>query len=486
MRTYEELTGADGKNIFFRAERFRPSDIFSSHQPKVVLGGEVAVLKNLSMTGLAVQCAEDSSWQDKLDTEIPIKFLVGSDEIYAGAGKVRRSEMTGLRTTVAIELTTGYLDFAEIQKQHEYSVLRQTLDDPFFGEAHDVLPEFKTLSGEIINLFRSYKDVLEKFESNLALEGSEREAVLLEALKICEDRIVPQWKELWYRGSDILWPIMKDPEKVAAHKAYTERVLTPEFMGGPVMRRCYEKPLGYPGDYQIMNYVYKWERIGNSLYEKLLHRIGLVTGECVGTRLRMAQAFLREHIEQSAATAGDEVLNITNLGCGSAYEVADYLKIEELPRSVQFTLIDQDHDALSYAYNHAHREVIRHGGKARVRCLQASFAELLKAGKLFNTMKPQDIIYSLGLYDYLSAKRAKALTHDLYEQVKPGGYLILANVKTGREACMWPLEFVTDWSLVYRTEQDMWDMVDGLDCERISMEEDSTKCVWVMVVRKPA
>ncbi|MFT6490456.1 MAG: hypothetical protein ACJAXQ_001238, partial [Parvibaculaceae bacterium] len=224
MRTYEELTGADGKKMFFRAERFRAKDVFASHQPKIDLGGEAAVLKNVSMTGLAVQCAEDNAWQDKLGAEVPVKFLVGSDEIFAGAGKIRRSEMTGLRTTVAIELTTGYLDFAEVQKQHEYSVLRQTLDDPFFGETQDVLPEFKTLSGEIINLFRSYKDILEKFESNLSLEGAEREAVLLEALKMCEDRIVPQWKELWYRGSDILWPIMEDKDKVIAHKAYTERV----------------------------------------------------------------------------------------------------------------------------------------------------------------------------------------------------------------------------------------------------------------------
>ena len=95
------------------------------------------------------------------------------------------------------------------------------------------------------------------------------------------------------------------------------------------------------------------------------------------------------------------------------------------------------------------------------------------------------MIYSLGLYDYLSARRAKALTRDLYEQVKPGGKLILANVRKGRESCEWPLEFVTDWSLIYRTEADMLELIDGLDVRNVSIDIDSTKCIYLMVVDKP-
>ena len=253
-------------------------------------------------------------------------------------------------------------------------------------------------------------------------------------------------------------------------------------MPGAVMKRCYEKPLGYPGDFQIMNYVYEWQRVGNTPYEKLLHRIGIETGACVGTRLRMTQKIVADYIAEEPA---DTPLNIANLGCGSAYEVYDYLKIERLPRPVNFTLIDQDDRALTHAYEHAYPEVVRHAGRAKVQCLQASFAQLLKAGALFRALPPQDVIYSLGLYDYLSARRAKALTRDLYEQVKPGGKLILANVRKGRESCEWPLEFVTDWSLIYRTEADMLELIDGLDVRNVSIDIDSTKCIYLMVVDKP-
>jgi len=482
MRTYEQLTGADGRKMYYRAERFRPEDIFKRAVPSVYLDDERTSLKNLSMTGIAVQSTRLDGWDNRVGDEVPFELRLGEEAIYSGAGHIRRIEPNGIRTTVALEYSTGYLDIPDIVTRHDDLVLARTLADPDFGTSNGILPEFRQLCTDIVNLFRSYKGLLENFEKSLTATGRAREQKLLEALIACEDRIVPQWKDLWYHGSDILAPVWSDPVALAAHKRYAERVLTPDFMPGAVMKRCYEKPFGYPGDFLIMNYVYEWQRVGNTPYEKLLHRIGIETGACVGTRLRMAQKLIAERI---AAHPGETPMNVANLGCGSAYEIYDYLKIDRLPCPVNVTLIDQDERALSHAYENAYREVVRHAGRARVQCLQASFAKLLKAGPLFQTLPLQDVIYSLGLYDYLSHRRARALTHDLYAQVKPGGQLILANVKQGRETCQWPLEFVTDWSLIYRTEEDMWAMIEGLPVAKVSIEVDATKCVYVMVVDKP-
>lgn len=482
MRTYEDLTGAEGRRMFYRAERFKPDDLFKEAVPSVLLGNERAALKNLSITGAAFQSHTHEGWDGRLGSEMPFELRVGEDMLFAGAGRVRRIEPHGNRTTVAVEFTTGFLDIPALVTDHDNLLLTRALADPAFGTSEGILPEFVQLCTEIVNLFRSYKQILESFEARLTATGREREQKLLEALIACEDRIVPQWKELWYRGSDVLEPVWKDPQMLARHKRYAERVLTPDFMPGAVMQRCYEKPLGYPGDYQIMNYVYEWQRVGNTPYEKLLHRIGIETGACVGTRLRMTQKILRDFI---AVEPGDKPINIANLGCGSAYEIYDYLKIDQLPRPLNVTLIDQDQGALSHAYEHAYREVVRHAGRAKLQCLQASFAQLLKAGALFNTLPPQDVIYSLGLFDYLSHRRARALAHDLYAQVAPGGKLIIANVKQGRETCQWPLEFVTDWSLVYRTEADMRAMYEGLDIQNVQVIEDATKCVYMIVGDKP-
>ncbi|MEP2757513.1 hypothetical protein [Parvibaculum sp.] len=482
IRTYEQLTGAEGRRMFYRAERFRPEELFREAVPAVLIENERAQLKNLSMTGIAIQSSRSEGWDDLMGSEMPFEFRVGAARLFGGAGRIRRVEPQGVRTVIGLEFTSGYLDIPGIVSEHDNLVLSQALADPLFATAEGILPEFQQLCSEIINLFRSYKDVLESYEARLTAKGGDRDKLLMEALIACEDRIVPQWQELWYRGNDVLEPVWHDPAVLARHKRYAERVLTPDFMPGAVMKRCFEKPLGYPGDFQIMNYVYEWQRVGNTPYEKLLHRIGIETGACVGTRLRMTQKIVADYV---ADKPGDTPLNIANLGCGSAYEVYDYLKIGTLPRPVNFTLIDQDDRALTHAYEHAYPEVVRHAGRAKVQCLQASFAQLLKAGALFRALPPQDAIYSLGLYDYLSARRARALTRDLYEQVKPGGKLILANVRKGRESCEWPLEFVTDWSLIYRTEEDMLALIEGLDVANVTIEVDSTKCIYLMVVDKP-
>jgi len=483
MRSYEELTGAEGRRMFYRAERYDPKELFPGGTPFVDLDGEQTILKNLSMTGLAVQSAAIERWDGAVGAEVPIRVCAGKEALYVGAGRIRRIENTGVRATVALEFSSGFLDIGGAKSHHAAIAMNAALSDPTFATSQGILSDYQELSAQILHLFRSYQGQLTNFEKELDVVGDRREQLLLEALIECEDRMVPQWKELWYSGNDIIWSHMEDKDLVRAHKRYTELVLTPDFMPGPVMRRCYEKPLGYPGDYQIMNYVYQWQRVGKTPYEKLLHRIGIETGACVGTRLRMTRELIADYVEKAP---GDKPMHISNLGCGSAYELYEYLQTDHLPRPVNFTLIDQDHRALSCAYEQAYPEIVRHKGAARIQCLEASFAQLLKAGQLFKKMPPQDMIYSLGLYDYLPARRAAALTRDLYEQVKPGGQLILANVKVGRETCMWPLEFITDWSLVYRTEDDMKALVEGLDIAGLEIIEDPTKCVYVMIADKPA
>ncbi len=68
-------------------------------------------------------------------------------------------------------------------------------------------------------------------------------------------------------------------------------------------------------------------------------------------------------------------------------------------------------------------------------CLHTSFGQLLKTGELFGKLAPQDLIYTVGLIDYLAARRAKALVSSLYQHLAPGGTLIVGNMmKTPQSA----------------------------------------------------
>jgi chemotaxis methyl-accepting protein methylase len=163
----------------------------------------------------------------------------------------------------------------------------------------------------------------------------------------------------------------------------------------------------------------------------------------------------------------------------------NYLRIKSRPRRVEFTLIDQDERALSCAYAKTYPEVIRLGDEASVNCLHISFSQVMRAGPLFQKLPLQDLVYSVGLVDYLSARRARAFVTDLYDQLAPGGLLIVGNMRDTAHGNLWPLEFISDWSLVYRNAEEMRDLAGGIGPAELELRTDPTGRIYLLRIRKP-
>ncbi len=75
---------------------------------------------------------------------------------------------------------------------------------------------------------------------------------------------------------------------------YGTRPDTRDANGRNLGTAAYAKPLGYPGDFEIMNQVYDWKRVGHGAYEMLLHRIGLEVAECIKTRMEIVRGIIGE------------------------------------------------------------------------------------------------------------------------------------------------------------------------------------------------
>jgi trans-aconitate methyltransferase len=174
-----------------------------------------------------------------------------------------------------------------------------------------------------------------------------------------------------------------------------------------------------------------------------------------------------------------------SLGCGPAREVELYLASNPgLPGRVEFTLVDQEEKALLQANEKTYPHVLRQNGRARVQCLNMSFTEILRAGSDLDNVVPQDLIYSVGLLDYLNNRRAMSLTRRLYSSLAPGGLLIIGNMNDTPMSTIWPMEMVTDWSLHYRTEAQMLGWAQGLPGSMAWTEVESTGHVRLLFIRK--
>ena len=481
MRAYEELPGAKGRRIFYRPERFSAREAFGRVLPTVEIDERSHLLNDLSMTGLSVVGANDRE-PPMLGSNVVVRLRVGDALLHEGSAKVRRVEPTPAGARTAFQLDSGFLDVPRLVARHQELMLERELDRAITPDDALVPSEYRRHLADVLFLFREFRTIADRAEARIRAHGGDIEGKeAQEFLDRCEARLVPAWQDFWTRANALVEPLRRDADALAATKRYTERVLTPEMMGGAICRRSYEKPLGYPGDYQIMNQVYDWQRVGKTFYDKLQHRLGLEIAACVATRAEL----VREAMAVEILRAPDEVTHITSLGCGSAREVIGYLDAGRIEGRASFTLIDQDQGALTYAYERTYPAVIRHGGQVNVQCLNASFIQLLRTGELFGKLPPQDLIYSVGLVDYFQARRAKSFIAALYEHLAPGGQLIIGNMKDTDISCFWPMEFICDWTVVYRTADEMRALAKGLAGAEIEVRDDSSGRVCMLYVRKP-
>jgi hypothetical protein len=481
VSTYEELKGGQGRRVHYRPERFLADSLYKRVPPVAEIAGSLHSVLDLSMSGIAVVADPPEPLRFAIGTELPLKIRFADRVFYDGCGKVTRYEANAFRPKLALQLTRGYLDVPASVRLHREVALRSALTQGTNGRLLRVDPQYRVLTADVIHLLRGLRSVLG--HEGEARPGALDESLVDDALAACERDVLREWRGLWLRANELVAPLESDAEAKLATKRFTELVLTPEFTDGAIWRRSYEKPLGYPGDFEVMNYVYRWRPEGKDSFGRLVHRLGLDVGEFIASRMVAVQhAITREIL---ARPESSEPMLIANLGAGPAQEVLNVLQAPiDHRRPVTFALIDQDLEALSTTYERAYPLTKRTDSRAEVRCLHVSFTELLRSGSLFRRLQPPDMIYSIGLLDYLPQRRARRLIADLTEQLKPGGMLMVANMRQWPGSIMWPLEYIADWSLVYRTENEMRDLAEGLDIESAEITTDETKQVYFLTLRK--
>ena len=106
----------------------------------------------------------------------------------------------------------------------------------------------------------------------------------------------------------------------------------------------------------------------------------------------------------------------------------------------RFVAFDQDQDSLAVVRSHGNRY-------ASLETIQGSIVDLIKGRDIGKF----DLIYSAGLYDYLSMKIARKLTAALFSRLNPGGCLLIGNFLDGIRDRGY-MEICMDWSLIFRNQ----------------------------------
>ena len=206
-------------------------------------------------------------------------------------------------------------------------------------------------------------------------------------------------------------------------------------MGSFIGKRCLTRPLGYAGDYETMRMCYDNAYEGSTEVGKKIHKYVMESPSAQAVRNRCS-------LVSGMATGKSKILSVA---CGPAYEVPDIL--DKNP-GASVTMLDQDEEALGAAAR-------RIRSQDNVKYLRMPVSHLMKKDCNIGSF---DFIYSMGLFDYLDDRIAKELCDVMFRMLNPGGVLLIGNYHV---TCVnrYEMQYWCDWSLVYRTEKSMYDLV---------------------------
>ena len=188
------------------------------------------------------------------------------------------------------------------------------------------------------------------------------------------------------------------------------------------MFRTYTKPLGYAGDYEMVNMMLRNPYEGSSAFAKLLNFALLNTEPVVAHRNRID--FLVEKLRSECARRVSRgKTRVFNLACGPAMEVQRFLRECEESDLAEIDLLDFNPETLEYTRERMQEAKMSGGRETQIRYFQRSVHQLLRAATQGgdDEFANYDVVYCAGLFDYLSQRECKRLVELFCSMIRPGG-----------------------------------------------------------------
>lgn len=268
--------------------------------------------------------------------------------------------------------------------------------------------------------------------------------------------------------SDLMW-------------GYIFKETFPYLVRSRFFERAYYKPKGYAGDYYMIEMIYRNQPEGDGKVGQLID--GFLMEEVPARAVRGRRRLLHQLLDRFCRDRleGDDVIRVMNLACGPCRELFDLIADCDFDERIQALCVDIDPEALQFADQQVNTFVHR----ASVKFMRENVIKWA-IGRVKQDFEPQDIIYSSGLCDYLDERVVTALIKRCYNQLKPGGTLIVGNFAPAN-----PYRFLMDhlmyWRLIYRDAAELRalfvDTPFGEDVEVVSEPEGVN---LFAVARRPA
>ena len=198
-----------------------------------------------------------------------------------------------------------------------------------------------------------------------------------------------------------------DEEGRQAHRSHLMKAVHRFILQSPFSYRCFTKPLGYAGDYGMVNLMLGNPYQGATLFAKLLNYSFLDTGPVVAHQNRidyLVETTLREVATERAAKGLRT--RVLNLGCGPAEEIQRFIESDPVAESCDFELLDFNPETLRYTKGANGSGVQERSGRSvNVQFIEESIQGFLREATRGESYPKEsyDLVYCAGLVRLFAA-----------------------------------------------------------------------------------
>lgn len=220
------------------------------------------------------------------------------------------------------------------------------------------------------------------------------------------------------------------------------------FLCGEFIKWAYQKPFGYPGDFKIIDGIYQneprttgFDRLWDNYFQQL------ATSKAVRERKEDLKRIIFDFVNKHRGKS----IRIMSLASGPAREIKELIDTDSdnMFSRIFFDCYDFEIKAIDYA-----KQLLN--GTINVNFFLKNAIRLaLKKDITKEIPYTYDLIYSAGLFDYLDERVAVRLVGNLKKLLRKNGLMVIANFgdKFSNASVGW-MEWVADWYLIYRTEDE--------------------------------
>lgn len=241
-----------------------------------------------------------------------------------------------------------------------------------------------------------------------------------------------------------------------------------EFLAETLHGYVYRKPLGYTGDFRLIDMIYTHHRSGHKSYERwdrYFHH-NTATGA-----VRNRKDFFKQQLLQKIGSR-KKPLHLLNVASGPARDLYElYAMIN--PDMLVTTCVDIDAEAIAFASE------LCGPFAAQVRFHQKNILR-------FSSAEKYDVIWSAGLFDYFDDRLFVLALKRLLTMLRPGGEILIGNFSEYNPSRGY-MELFGEWFLIHRSPEQLisLSLQAGVQPELITVEQEPLGINLFLKIKSP-